>query len=68
MKLLNKGYQWVAIKFDNGKVGYGYQGNHRIGMMYRTFERMDKEKQKAIREDSKRFLSNIEWERDLTYL
>jgi len=35
-------------------------GNHRIGMMYRTFERMDKEKQKAIREDSKRFLSSIE--------
>lgn len=35
-------------------------GNHRIGMMYRTFERMDEEKQKAIREDSKRFLSSIE--------
>ena len=35
-------------------------GNHRVGMMYRTFERMDKEKQKAIREDSKRFLSSIE--------
>jgi deoxyribodipyrimidine photolyase-related protein len=35
-------------------------GNHRIRMMYRTFERMDKEKQKAIREDSKRFLSSIE--------
>ncbi|MDC0864722.1 cryptochrome/photolyase family protein [Rickettsiaceae bacterium] len=34
--------------------------NHRIGMMYRTFERMDEEKQKAIREDSKRFLSSIE--------
>jgi len=35
-------------------------GNHRIGMMYRTFERMDKEKQKAIREDGERFLSSIE--------
>lgn len=35
-------------------------GNHRIGMMYRTFELMGKEKQKAIREDSKKFLSSIE--------
>ena len=35
-------------------------GNHRIGMMYKTFERMAKEKQKAIRDDSKRFLGSIE--------
>jgi len=35
-------------------------GNHRLGMMYKTFERMDKEKQKAIYDDSKRFLSSIE--------
>ena len=34
-------------------------GNHRIGMMYKTFDRMTEEKQKAIRDDSKRFLSNI---------
>jgi deoxyribodipyrimidine photolyase-related protein len=34
-------------------------GNHRIGMMYKTFERMGAEKQKAIRDDSKRFLSSI---------
>ena len=34
--------------------------NHRIGMMYKTFDRMKKEKQKAIRDDSKRFLSSIE--------
>ena len=33
--------------------------NHRIGMMYKTFERMDEEKQKAIRDDSKRFLSSM---------
>jgi hypothetical protein len=28
-------------------------------MMYKTFERMGEEKQKAIREDSKRFLGSI---------
>ncbi len=36
------------------------RGNHRIGMMYKTFDRMDEKKQKAIRDDSRRFLSNIE--------
>jgi len=35
-------------------------GNHRIGMMYKTFDRMGEEKQRAIRDDSKRFLNNIE--------
>ena len=35
-------------------------GNHRIDMMYKTFERMSEEKQKAIRDDSKRFLGSIE--------
>ncbi|MDD7805171.1 MAG: cryptochrome/photolyase family protein [Endozoicomonas sp. (ex Botrylloides leachii)] len=34
-------------------------GNHRIGMMYKTLERMSEEKQKAIRDDSKKFLSSI---------
>ncbi len=34
-------------------------GNHRIGMMYKTFERMGEEKQKAIRDDSHRFLNSI---------
>lgn len=34
-------------------------GNHRIGMMYKTFDRMGEEKQKAIRDDSKRFLSGL---------
>lgn len=36
------------------------RGNHRIGMMYKTFDRMNEEKQKAIQDDSKRFLSSIE--------
>ena len=35
------------------------QGNHRISMMYKIFDRMDEKKQKAIRNDSKRFLKNI---------
>ena len=33
--------------------------NHRIAMMYKTFERMGEEKQKAIRDDSKIFLSSM---------
>ena len=36
-------------------------GHHRIGMMYRTFDLMDKEKQTSIREDRKRFLSSVEY-------
>jgi deoxyribodipyrimidine photolyase-related protein len=35
-------------------------GNQRIGMMYKTLERMGEEKQNYIREDSKRFLDSIE--------
>ncbi len=35
-------------------------GNPRIGMMYKTLDRMDEEKQKAIQDDSKSFLSSIE--------
>ena len=34
-------------------------GNHRIGMMYKTFERMGEEKQKSVRDDSKRFLGSM---------
>ena len=34
--------------------------NHRIGMMYKTFGRMTEEKQQAIRDDSRIFLSNLE--------
>ncbi len=34
--------------------------NHRIGMMYKTFGRMAEEKQQAIRDDSRIFLSNLE--------
>ncbi len=34
-------------------------GNHRIGIMYKTFERMDSEKKKSIREDSSLFLNAL---------
>ncbi|MDA9163868.1 hypothetical protein N9N97_03185, partial [Rickettsiaceae bacterium] len=34
-------------------------GNHRIGMMYKTFDRMAEEKQKAISDDSKRFFGSM---------
>jgi deoxyribodipyrimidine photolyase-like uncharacterized protein len=34
-------------------------GNNRIGMMYKTFARMSEQQQKNIRDDSKRFLSNM---------
>lgn len=33
--------------------------NHRIGMMYRTYDRMSVEKKKAIKSDSKLFLKSI---------
>ena len=33
--------------------------NHRIGMMYRTYDRMDEEKKRAIREDSHSFLASL---------
>ncbi len=35
-------------------------GNHRIGMMYRTLDKMSEEKKNAIHDDSKKFLSNLE--------
>jgi deoxyribodipyrimidine photolyase-related protein len=35
-------------------------GNHRIGMMYKTFEGLGEEKQKAIRKDSLEFLRRME--------
>lgn len=34
--------------------------NHRIGMMYKTFERMGEDKQKAIRDDSQKFFSKVD--------
>ena len=34
-------------------------GNNRIGMMYKTFDRMGKDRQRIIRKDSKAFLSSI---------
>ncbi|WP_169566412.1 cryptochrome/photolyase family protein [Sneathiella limimaris] len=36
------------------------QNNHRIAMMYKTFDRMETEKQNAIRDDSQRFFKSVE--------
>jgi deoxyribodipyrimidine photolyase-related protein len=36
------------------------QSNHRIGMMYKTFDRMGEEKKIAIHNESKIFLGNME--------
>ena len=33
--------------------------NYRIGMMYKTYDRMDNDKKSAIEQDSKRFLSSL---------
>ena len=33
--------------------------NHRIGMMYKTYDRMDDEKKKAIADDSQKFLDSL---------
>ncbi len=38
------------------------KGNPRIGMMYRTFDRMSEEKQSSIREDSSKFLKDMDHE------
>lgn len=35
------------------------QNNHRIGMMYRTYDRMGDDKKQAIQNDSEKFLNNI---------
>lgn len=46
---------WNFLDRNREKLGK----NHRIGMMYKTFDRMSEERQKAIREDSEQFLSRM---------
>jgi deoxyribodipyrimidine photolyase-related protein len=36
------------------------QSNHRLGMMYKTYDRMDEDKKQAIREDSHRFFEEMQ--------
>lgn len=36
------------------------QSNHRIGMMYKTYDRMDEDKKQAVRNDSVKFFKQIE--------
>ena len=40
------------------------RGNHRLGMIYKTLERMGDEKRRAVREDSRRFFDRIGIERE----
>ena len=46
---------WDFLARNRGKLA----SNHRIGMMYRTYDRMDEEKKQAIAEDSQRFLASL---------
>ena len=36
------------------------KGNHRLGMIYKTLERMGDDKVQAIKDDSKRFFKALE--------
>ena len=47
---------WDFLKRNRNKL----HSNHRIGMMYNTFDRMDDSRKKAIDNDSARFFNNIE--------
>ena len=46
---------WDFLARNRGKL----ESNHRIAMMYKTFDRMNHDKKKAIREDSEKFLKNM---------
>lgn len=47
---------WDFLARNRGKL----ESNHRIGMMYKTYDRMDEDKKRAIKEDADRFLSALE--------
>lgn len=40
------------------------ESNHRVGMMYKTYDRMDEEKKKNIREASKSFINFYCYEKE----
>ena len=40
------------------------RNNHRIGMMYKTYDRMDDAKQQAISDDSQRFIAQVCGDKD----
>ncbi len=46
---------WDFLDRNRGKL----EGNYRMSMMYKIFDKMSEEKHNAIRADSKRFLSNL---------
>jgi len=47
---------WNFLRKNRDKL----QDNHRIGMMYKTFDRMSNEKQKAIGDDSDNFFQKLD--------
>jgi deoxyribodipyrimidine photolyase-related protein len=46
---------WNFLALNRDKLS----SNHRIGMMYKTYDRMTDDKKDAIRDDSKRFLAEL---------
>ena len=46
---------WDFLARNRGKLA----SNHRIGMMYRTYDRMDEVKKQAIKDDSLHFLADL---------
>ena len=54
---------WDFLERNRSKL----RSNPRVGMMYRTYDRMSDEKKNAIREDSRSFLNAIEWKRNTIY-
>lgn len=47
---------WAFLAHNRQKL----KSNHRIGLMYKAFDRMSDDKKKAIRDDSNKFLSDID--------
>ena len=47
---------WDFLERNRGKLG----NNHRVGMMYKVYDRMSEEKKLAISKDSDQFLSDLE--------
>lgn len=46
---------WDFLAHNRDKL----QSNHRVGMMYRTYDRMTEDKKQAITDDSRRFINSL---------
>jgi len=47
---------WDFLKRNRNKLG----NNHRVGMMYKVYDRMSDEKKELIAEDSDKFLASLD--------